>query len=96
MMKRCSFCKVFQVIIEPFNVSFFGISSWSIDLDCYDIEWFALDTNREHSVIFETAFQTLVDYEVIIEAFNLTFFSISGWGIDLNYCDIESFALKMN
>ena len=65
-------------------------------MDCYDIEWFALDTNREHSVIFETAFQTLVDYEVIIEAFNLTFFSISGWGIDLNYCDIESFALKMN
>ena len=24
------------------------------------------------------------------------FFSISGWGIDLNYCDIEQFALKMN
>ena len=96
MMKRCSFCKVFQVIIEPFNVSFFGISSWSIDLDCYDIQWFALDTNREHSVIFEIAFQTLVDYEVIIEAFNLTFFSISGWGIDLDYCDIEWFAVEMS
>ena len=23
-------------------------------------------------------------------------FSISGWGIDLNYCDIEWFALEMN
>ena len=29
---------------------------WSgIDLDYYDIEWFALETNRDHSVIFETA-----------------------------------------
>ena len=29
---------------------------WSgIDLDYCDIEWFALETNKEHSVIFETA-----------------------------------------
>ena len=27
-------------------------SGWGIDLDCYDIEWFALETN---SVIFEIA-----------------------------------------
>ena len=26
-----------------------------IDLDNCDIEWFALETNRDHSVIFETA-----------------------------------------
>ena len=26
-----------------------------IDLDYRDIEWFALETNRDHSVIFETA-----------------------------------------
>ena len=24
-----------------------------IDLDYYDIEWFALETNRDHSVVFE-------------------------------------------
>ena len=24
------------------------------------------------------------------------FFSVSGWGIDLDYCDIEWFALEMN
>ena len=24
-------------------------------LDCHDIEWFVLETNRDHSVIFETA-----------------------------------------
>ena len=26
-----------------------------IDLDYSDIEWFALETDRDHSVIFETA-----------------------------------------
>ena len=26
---------------------------WGIDLDYCDIEWFALETNRDHSVIFE-------------------------------------------
>ena len=28
---------------------------WGIDLDYHDIEWFALETNRDHSVIFEIA-----------------------------------------
>ena len=29
---------------------------WSgIDLNYHDIEWFALETNRDHSVIFEIA-----------------------------------------
>ena len=32
---------------------------------------------------------------VFIETFNFTFFSITGWGIDLDYCDIEWFALEM-
>ena len=50
---HCS--KGFQVIIEPFNVSFFGISGRSLDLDYCDIEWFTLETNRNHSVIFEIA-----------------------------------------
>ena len=35
----------------------FSISGWGIDLDYCDIEWFALETNREHSVIFEIAFK---------------------------------------
>jgi len=33
---------------------------------------------------------------VIIEPFNFRSFSISGWGIDLDYCDIECFSLEMN
>ena len=28
---------------------------WGIDLDYRDIEWFALEMNRDHSVIFEIA-----------------------------------------
>ena len=28
---------------------------WGIGLDYHDIEWFALETNRDHSVIFEIA-----------------------------------------
>ena len=33
---------------------------------------------------------------VFIESFNFNFFGISGWGIDLDYCDVEQFALEMN
>ena len=41
---------------------------WGLDLDYHDIEWFALGTNRDHSVIFETASKycisdSLVDYD---------------------------------
>ena len=43
----------YLVIIEQFNFSFFGISDWGIDLDYCDIEWFALEMNRDHSVNFE-------------------------------------------
>ena len=34
--------------------SFFIISGWGIDLDCCDVEWFALEMNQDHSVVFET------------------------------------------
>ena len=30
-------------------------TGWGIDLDYRDIEWFALEMNRDHSVIFEIA-----------------------------------------
>ena len=43
------------VFIELFNFSFFSVTGWGIDLDYHDIEWFTLETNRDHSVIFETA-----------------------------------------
>ena len=39
-----------------------------IDLDYHDIVWFALETNRDHSVVFETASKycisdSFVDYD---------------------------------
>ena len=44
------------VFIEPFNFSFFSVTGWGIDLDYCDIKCsFALETNRDHSVIFEIA-----------------------------------------
>ena len=41
--------------MEPFNFSFFSIPGWGIDSDYCDIEWFALEKSRGHSVIFEIA-----------------------------------------
>ena len=56
--KRTSFVcfeDIMYVFIELFNFYFFSITSWGIDLDYQDIEWFALETNRDHSVVFEIA-----------------------------------------
>ena len=44
-----------QDILEPFNFSFFSVTSWGIGLDYCDTEWFALEMNRDHSVVFEIA-----------------------------------------
>ena len=43
-------------------------NGWGLDLDYCDIEWFALEMNRDHSIIFETApkyciSDSFVDYE---------------------------------
>ena len=43
------------MFIELFNFRFFSITGWGRDLDYHDVERFALEMNREHSVIFETA-----------------------------------------
>ena len=44
-----------MVFIEPFNFSFLSITGWGVDLDYSDIEWFALEMNRDRSIIFEIA-----------------------------------------
>ena len=44
---------VLKGFVVPFNVSFFSVTGRGIDLDYRDIEWFALETNRDHFVIFE-------------------------------------------
>ena len=68
----------------PFNFSFFGISGWDIDLNYCDIEWFALEVNRDHSVVFEIApkyciLDSFVDYDG---------YSISSKGFLLTVVDI--------
>ena len=45
-----------------------SITGWGIDLDYCDIEWFASETDRDHSVIFEIASKycisdSFVDYD---------------------------------
>ena len=37
------------------QLQLFSVTGWGTDLDYCDIEWFALETNRDHSVIFEIA-----------------------------------------
>ena len=54
--------------MKLFNFSFFSITGWGIGLDYHDIEWFTLETNRNHSVIFEIASKycisdSFVDYD---------------------------------
>ena len=54
--------------MEPFNLSLFGFSGWGIDLDYCDSEWFALEMNRDHSIVFEIAskyciLDSFFDYE---------------------------------
>ena len=54
--------------MKPFNFSFFSISGQGIDLNFWDIERFAMEMNRDHSVIFEIAskyriLDSFVDYD---------------------------------
>ena len=42
-------------LLKAFSFIFFRVAGWGIDLDYRDIEWFVLETNRDHSVIFEIA-----------------------------------------
>ena len=59
---------MYPLFTELFNFSFFSVTGWSIGLDYSDNEWFALETNRDHSVIFEIAsmyciLDSLVDHD---------------------------------
>ena len=48
--------------------------SWGIDLDYCDIEWFALETNRDHSVVFEIASRyCILDSFVDHDSYSISF-----------------------
>ena len=60
--------KGLTLFIESFNFSFLSITDQGIDLDYCDIEWFALEMNRDPSVVFEIASkycisESLVDHD---------------------------------
>ena len=47
------------------------INGWGKDLNYCDIEWFALETNQDHSIVFEVApkyciLDSFVDYEAFL------------------------------
>ena len=57
----------FHGIIQ-LQFSFFSITGQGIDLDYCDTEWFALEMNRDHSLVFEVAYRffildSFVDYD---------------------------------
>ena len=54
-----------------------------IDLDYHDIEWFALETNRDHSVVFEIASKYC-----ILDSFDCDGYSISSKGFLPRVVDI--------
>ena len=53
------------------QLSFFS-SDWGIDLDCCDKEWIALETNRDHSVVFEISHKFCISD---------TFFELEGYSM---------------
>ena len=53
------------MFIDPFNFSFFSITGQGIDLDYCDIEWFALEKNKDHFVVFEIASKYRISYSFV-------------------------------
>ena len=47
--------KGFVGLRRTIRLQLFRVTGWGIDLDYCDIEWFALEKNRDHSVVFEIA-----------------------------------------
>ena len=52
----------------------FSFFSWGIDLDYHDIVWFALETNQDHSVVFEIEPKyCILDCFVVYEGYSILF-----------------------
>ena len=58
---------------ESFNFSFFSITGWGIDLNYWDIEWFALEMNRAHSVVFEVASSLILGSFVDYDSYSISY-----------------------
>ena len=79
-----------MVFIETVNFSSFGISSRGLDLDYCDVEWFALETNGDCSVVFE-----VVPKYCILDSFvDSEGYAISSKGSLLTVVDIMVTGIK--
>ena len=67
-MKRTSFLGV----CSRRSCSFFSITGRGIDLDYSHIKWFALEMNRDHSVIFEIASKYILDSSVDYDGYSIS------------------------
>ena len=68
--------KVLVCLHKNVQLQLLSITGWGIDLGNCDIEWFDLETKRDHPVIFEIASKycisdSFVDYDVIQCKFKL-------------------------
>ena len=66
------------------QLRFFSVTGWGIGLDYCDIEWFVLETNRDDSVVFETA----SNYSISDSLVDCDGYSISSKGFLLTVVDI--------
>ena len=70
IMKRTSFwvlaLKDLVGLHKTVQLQLLSVTGWGIDLDNCDTEWFALETNRDHRVIFEIASKTIWEWSKII------------------------------
>ena len=71
IMKRISFL---CVSLELFNFSFFSITGLGIDLDYHGSECFALETDKNHSVVFEIVPHTCVRFYHIQRHYTSNFY----------------------
>ena len=58
----------FRTLCDPMDCSLPGSSGKDVDLDYHDIEWFALEMNGDHSVVFEIAVLCWSSHEEIPHA----------------------------
>ena len=65
---------VLECLVMPLILSFFSVSGWGMDLDYCAIEWFVLEMNWDHSVVFEIAFEyCILDSSVDSECYCIPF-----------------------
>ena len=95
-MKRTSFGGVssrrFVGLHRTVQLSFFSVTGWGIDLDYCDIQWFALEMNRDHSVVSEIA----PKYCILDSFIDCDGYSISSKGFLPTVVDIMSSELKFS